>query len=190
MKDRDFQWKQMEWWAFYFEMLCHDRLREVLRMPGDTDGRCTWDGTGHINWDFKAKAIKTDSHSLILNDKSSMDASIEKHNEHGLLICLCDVEYNDKERTFQRWRESLQGGKSDYQVRREQRTSTSRYRKTLAVPTELLFVQICDADLQRLGTMKQGRNSNDKDRPPKYMINLSKCEDLIQKTVKIGPPLL
>ncbi|MCW5763417.1 MAG: hypothetical protein KIT88_09280 [Phycisphaeraceae bacterium] len=189
MKERNFQWRQMEWWAFYFELLCRDRLSSVLRMPGDRYNSVQWDATGRINWDFKSKAIKTDTNSFILNDQEAMNASVETHGEHGLIVCLCDVEYNDKDRTFQRWREELAGGRSAYQQQREKRTSNSRYRKVLAVPVELVFMRFDAASLSRLGTMRQGRTSNGKPRPVKYSVNLEQCTDLIAHVERIGEPL-
>lgn len=189
MKEKGFQWRQMEWWAFYFELICHERLGSVLRMPGDKHEATVWDGTGAINWDFKAKAIKTDTQSFILNDQAAMRASVEKHGEHGLIVCMCDVEYNDKDRSFQKWRESLQGGKSPYQIERETRTSNSRYRKVLAVPIELVFMRFDKDSLDRLTTMRQGRNSNGKPRPIKYSVSLTKCADLIAHVEPVGEPL-
>jgi len=189
MKDANFQWRQMEWWAFYFELLCHRKLGSVLKMPGEKHNTVVWDATGTINWDFKAKAIKTDSKSFILNDQEAMNASIEKYGEHGLIVCLCDVEYNDKDRSFQRWREELQGGISDYQKKRKKRTSRSRYRKKLAVPVELLYMRFDNESLDMLDTHRQGRNSNGKPRPVKYSVNLERCCDLITDSVQIGDPL-
>lgn len=189
MKECDYHWRQTEWWAFYFELLCRERLASVLRMPGDRDRTTVWDGTGSINWDFKGKAIKTDTRSMILNDHEAMNASIDKHGEHGLIVCLCDVEYNDKDRTFEQWRTDLHGGKSKYQVARDLRTPISRYRKTLAVPVELLFMRLDATSKDRLGLMKQGRNSNGKDRPVKYTINIEACSDFIMHREKIGEPL-
>ena len=189
MKKAQFQWKQMEWWAFYFELLCHNRLGSVLTMPGAKHGSVEWDGKGSINWDFKASAIKTDSHTVPLNDREAMNASIQEHGEHGLIICECDVEYNDCDRSFQQWREELAGGKSDYQKKREKRTDRSRYRKTLAVPVEILFLKFTSESIDRLGIMKQGRNSDGSARKYKYNINLNKCSDLITDSIKIGPPL-
>lgn len=189
MKDRNFQWRQMEWWAFYFELLCMDRLSSVLDMPGDKFESVRWDARGRINWDFKAKAIKTDSNSFVINDKKALDASVNEAGEHGMLVCLCDVEYNDKNRTFQRWREDLQGGKSAYQKNREKRTANSRYRKSAAVPVEILYIRLTPPDLERLGTMKQGRNSNGKPRPEKYSFHLNQCADLIKQIDQIGDPI-
>lgn len=82
-----------------------------------------------INWDLKVKAIKSDDHRSILNDTSGIDGSIQKYRSHGLIIALCDVEYNDENRGFQRRHEQLKGGKSKYEKEREQRINVSRFRK-------------------------------------------------------------
>jgi hypothetical protein len=41
----------------------------------------------------------------------------------------------------------------------------------------------------KLGTMKQGRNSNGKPRPEKYMVNIDHCADLIVRSDRIGDAL-
>lgn len=189
MKTEQYHWRQTEWWAFYFELLCKRHLSPPFTMPGDRCGTVLWDAKRSINWDLKAKAIKTDSTSFILNDVSAMDASVKAHGEHGVLIALCDVEYNDANRTFQNWRTELQGGKSKYTLARELRTSASRYRKTLAVLVEVLFVRIDGKALTRMAYMAQGRNSNGKARPRKYMFDLESCADLVTNRVVVGKPL-
>lgn len=60
-------------------------------------------------------AIKSDDHKCILNDCGAIDATIKKYGEHGVLIALCDVEYNDVNRTFQKWHSKLKGGLSAYE---------------------------------------------------------------------------
>lgn len=174
MKEADFNWRQMEWWGFYFEMLCHRRLAGKFSIPGDKYGSAAtscFDLKRSINWDLKAKAIKSDDHRSILNDTEAMDWSIKEYGVHGLMIGLCDVEYNDNDRTFQRWHEELKGGKSKYQLEREQRTSVSRYRKTRAELQEVLFLAVTPKNISLLGIHHQGRNSNGKPRPPKYMLD-------------------
>ena len=174
MKEVDFNWRQMEWWGFYFELLCHRRLVSEFSIPGDKYGSAAtscFDLKRSINWDLKAKAIKSDDHRSILNDTEAMDWSIREYGVHGLIIGLCDVEYNDNDRSFQRWHEELKGGKSKYQLEREQRTSVSRYRKTRAELKEILFLAITPENISLLGIHHQGRNSNGKPRPPKYMLD-------------------
>jgi hypothetical protein len=113
MKDADYNWKQMEWWAFYWELLFHrGNTRGHFTIPGERINAVVFDLTGSISWDLKAKAIKSDSHQAILNDRTAVDETIARYGTYGAMIALCDVEYNDDRRTFQRWRETLQGGKS------------------------------------------------------------------------------
>lgn len=174
MKEANFNWRQMEWWGFYFEMLCYQRLDGEFLIPGEQYGpqpTARFDLKRTINWDLKAKAIKSDDHRSILNDKRAMDESIARHGAHGLMIALCDVEYNDKDRSFQRWHDELKGEKSKYQIEREQRTSISRYRKTSALLQEILFLVVTPQNRNWLELHYQGRNSNGRPRPPKYMLN-------------------
>ena len=110
LKAADYNWRQMEWWAFYFEHLCHQRLRGKFEIPGERFGTVRFDLKGCVNWDLKAKAIKSDDHKCILNDCGAINAAIRKYGEHGVLIALCDVEYNDTKRSFQKWHSKLKGG--------------------------------------------------------------------------------
>ncbi|MDR2064138.1 MAG: hypothetical protein LBP85_00265 [Prevotellaceae bacterium] len=110
LKVADYNWRQMEWWAFYFEYKVKDLLKDKFSFPGDRYNNVCFDLKRKINWDLKAKAIKSDEHKVILNDKCAMDMSIEKLGYHGEIIAMCDVEYNDVNRTFQKWHTELKGG--------------------------------------------------------------------------------
>lgn len=177
----------MEWWGFYFEFLCYQRLESSFAVPGDRFGKtrtACFDFKGSINWDLKAKAIKSDDHRSILNDAEAMNWSINEYGAHGLIIALCDVEYNDENRTFQKWHQKLKGGKSKYEVNREQRTSVSRYRKTKAELQELLFLIVNPKNISFLGIHHQGRNSNGKPRPPKYMLDYDFIDKYLADKIK------
>lgn len=179
MKDAGYHWRQTEWWAFYFELLCQRMLSSVFEMPGERINNVRFDAKGCVNWDFKAKAIKSDNHSAILNDVNAMDLSISRHGAHGVIVALCDVEYNDDSRSFQLWRTELEGGLSEYAKARRKRTSVSRYRKTRAWLREVLFLKLDAETIGSLSVMKQGRNSNGQPRPLKYMLNLEKVDDML-----------
>lgn len=172
LKEADYNWRQMEWWAFYFEYKCWLLLRDICEFPGDRINKVSFDMKYHINFDIKAKAIKSDEHKVILNDTEAMEIAMKKHGFHGEIIALCDVEYNDEDRTFQKWHTELKGGLSDYEKGRIQRTSSSRYRKVRAELCEVLIVILTEKNLTNLDVYKQGRNANGRPRPPKYMINL------------------
>jgi hypothetical protein len=179
LKQADYNWRQMEWWAFYFEYLCQQRLSSTFEIPGERFGSVGFDLKGCVNWDIKAKAIKSDDHKCILNDCNAINATIDKYGEHGVLIALCDVEYNDVNRTFQKWHSKLKGGLSIYEKERRTRTAVSRYRKTRALLAEILFLRLDKAAIERLGQMKQGRNSNSRPRPPKYILDLEDVDGLL-----------
>jgi hypothetical protein len=178
LKSADYQWRQMEWWAFYFEYKARQALQNRIQIPGDRFGNVTFDLKGTINWDLKASAIKTHNHVIILNDKEAMDLSVQREGFHGEIIALCDVEYNDQDRSFQKWHTELKGGKSRYELEREKRTAVSRYRKKRATLEEILFVILKPQDLENLNIMQQGRNSDGSPRKVKYMLNLEELDDL------------
>ena len=188
LKAANYNWKQMEWWAFYFELLCRQRLHGLFEIPGEaftftrSSGRKTlvkFDAKRSINWDFKAKAVKSNDHRAILNDQQAMNLALQEYGGHGLMIALCDVEYNDEKRAFQKWHEKLKGGKSEYEIARQQRTAVSRYRKTHATLTEILFLVVKPTNVELLDLYHQGRNSDGTPRPPKYMLDLEKAGRLI-----------
>lgn len=167
----------MEWWSFYFEYQCLKRLCSDFKVPGDCFGRVKT--ACFVNWDLKAKAIKSDDHRSILNDKKAIDDSVNKYGAHGFIVGLFDVEYNDNNRTFQKWHEELKGGKSKYEIERSQRTSISRYRKTRVVLQEILFLLVTPENRHNLHEYRQGRNSNGKPRPPKYMLDFDQVDHFL-----------
>lgn len=77
LKEADYNWRQMEWWAFYFEYKCMQLLKNTFEIPGEKYNNVVFDLKGEINWDFKASAIKTDNHKIILNDCDAMLMSIK-----------------------------------------------------------------------------------------------------------------
>jgi hypothetical protein len=185
LKEANYNWRQMEWWAFYFEHKVRNILQDKFQFPGDKFDNVSFDLKDAINWDLKAKAIKSDDHKVILNDCSAMEQSIENHGFHGEIIALCDVEYNDHDRSFQKWHTELKGGKSAYEIERETRTSISRYRKTKAELTEIVLLVLQKNDLEKLSIMKQGRNSNGKPRSEKYMLDLEMISEFENYIIKI-----
>lgn len=190
LKEVNYNWRQKEWWSFYFEFLCFQTLNDRFQIPDDRFGKvktACFALKRTINWDLKAKAIKSDDHRSILNDMAAIQQSIEKYGAHGLIVGLCDVEYNDEERTFQMWHEALKGGKSRYELEHIQRTSISRYRKTRADLKEILFLIINKQNERFLDIYHQGRNSNGQPCPPKYMLNYAEVERFLVKRLSFSP---
>ena len=177
LKSKDFQWRQMEWMGFYFEYLCEKYLAtKGFKIPGEKYGKVEFDSIRNINWDMKSSAIQSNNHTCILNDQVAFDKSIEKYGSHGIILAMLDVEYNDENRSFQKWHSKLKGGLSEYERKRIERNAASRYRKTKAKVIQILLLVITDSNKEYLGTYKQGRNSNDKSRNFKYMLNIKKSD--------------
>ncbi|MDR3290091.1 MAG: hypothetical protein LBT02_02290 [Rickettsiales bacterium] len=185
LKQANYNWRQMEWIGWYFEYKCKELLKGCFT-EGDKYNSIVFDIKRTINWDLKSKAIKSDEHKVILNDREAMELSIKDNKYHGEIIALCDVKYNDVDRSFQKWHTELKGGKSDYELEREQRTSTSRYRKTDAVLVEILLLVFDENDLNNLLIMKQGRNSNGQPRPEKYMLDLEDIKATKTEIITFG----
>ena len=69
MKDSGYKhWRQMEWVGFYFRFLCEKYLSIIMDIPGPKYGRVEFDAFKVIPWDFKAHAMNTRSHQVIVND--------------------------------------------------------------------------------------------------------------------------
>lgn len=64
----------------------------------------------------------------------------------------------------------------------------SRYRKTRAILTEILFLRLDRESARRLGEMKQGRNSNGMPRPPKYMLDTEDIDGLLVDRLEFAMP--
>lgn len=176
MKERNYQWKQMEWIGFYFELLCNELLENAgFEIPGETYGNTEFDSFFGINWDMKASAIKSDNHRVVLNDQSAIDTSIQNHGNHGIILALLDVDYNDDDRSFQKWHTELKGGLSKYEEKRIKRNATSRYRKTRATVEQILLLSISAKNRGELSTYNQGRNAGGEPRRPKYMIDTERA---------------
>ena len=197
MKDVNYNWKQMEWWGFFFELLCHRKLENFFSIPGDRYGTkhsACFDLRRTINWDLKAKAIQASSNNIILNDTVGIDKSLEKYGFHGIIVALCNVEY-DTDRSFHTWHSILKDGKSKYEqkldkerehdIEQQQKPSLSRDRKTKADLQEISFLIINSKNVSLLDVHCQGRNSNNKARNKKYMLNYDKniSEFLVDKII-------
>ena len=178
LRRRDYNWRQMEWIGFYFETLCRDAIKNIFDVPGRRYGRTVFDCARGINWDMKASAIKTDRHTAILNDVAATDASIAEFGRHGVILALLDVEYNDENRSFQKWHSELKGGLSEYERDRIARNATSRYRKTHAVLHQILLLTISADNKHILGTHRQGHKSDGRPREPKYCLDIGRADTI------------
>ena len=181
MKESGFpHWKQMEWIGWYFQFLCERFLKDIVEIPGPKFGNVRFDGFLKIPWDFKAHAINTSSHQIIVNDSEATAIGIEKFGSVGLILAMGKVEYNDEQRTFQKWHEALKGGKSKYELERIKRGAWSRLRKTEFNLEQISFIKIDDNVLIKCGSFQQDfRNSNGRPRREKVLLDLEKLDEEI-----------
>jgi hypothetical protein len=185
LKEANYNWRQMEWWAFYFEFKVRAILRDHFQFPGDKFNNVSFDMKGALNWDLKASAVESGGRGVILNDRSAMEQSIEAHGVHGEIIALFNVEYDDSNRTFQKWLIELKGGMSDFEKKRELRTPVSRRRKTKANLTKIVLLILRKETLGHLKVMRQGRNSNGTPRREKCMFDLKSIGHFENHIIKI-----
>jgi len=169
------QWRQMEWIGFYFEFLCKKHLSGMMTIPGPRYGRARFDAFLSIPWDFKAHAINTSSHKVIVNDQEAVIAAVEQYGSVGLVIALGEVQYNDRNRTFQRWHEVVKGGKSQYEIDRIERGAWSRLRKVSFCLKQVCVVEVDESTLERTGTIQNKfRNADGSPRRGKVLLDLEK----------------
>jgi len=133
-----------------------------------------------IPWDFKSHAINTSSHQIIVNDSEATATGIKKFGSVGLILSMGKVEYNDEQRTFQKWHEALKGGKSKYELERIKRGAWSRLRKTEFNLEQISFIKIDDNVLIKCGSFQRDfRNSNGRPRREKVLLDLEKLDEEI-----------
>jgi len=181
MKEANYpQWKQMEWIGFYFQFLCEQKLSGIMQIPGPQYGNVKFDAYNIIPWDFKAHAMNTSSHQIIVNDSMAIANGIKDFGAVGVILAVGKVEYNDENRTFQKWHEELKGGKSRYEIEREKRGAWSRLRKVSFELKQISFIIITDDVLEKCGAFQRGfRNSNGSPRNEKVLLDLEKLDDEI-----------
>ncbi len=178
-------WKQMEWIGFYFQFCCDVHLQSIMTIPCSRYGKVEFDGFLEMPWDFKAHAINTSSHQIIVNDSQAIATAVKEYGSVGLILALGKVTYNDEGRTFQKWHEELKGGKSKYEIERIQRGAWSRLRKTDFDLQQISFIQITDKTLIKCGTFqKDFRNSDGNPRKSKVLIDLEKIREEILHVVE------
>jgi len=179
MKTKHFnQWRQMEWIGFYFEFLCQQYLKDIMQFHKIKFGRTSFDSFYKVPFDFKAHAINTEKHSVVINDTMAIQKSIQRYGYIITIIALGEVKYNDEQRSFQRWHEKLKGGKSKYERDRIERGAWSRLRKTEFHLKEILLLKINKETLNRSGSFQKNfRNADGSLRRSKVMLNLEKLEE-------------
>jgi hypothetical protein len=173
-------WRQMEWIGFYFQFLCETHLSSIMEIPGSKYGNVGFDGFLNVPWDFKAHAMNTSSHRIIVNDSVAISSAVDEYGCVGLILAMGKVEYNDENRTFQQWHSTLKGELSAYEKERIKRGAWSRLRKVSFDLQQISFIRITDKTLVKSGSFQVDfRNSNGSPRRPKVLLDLEKLDEEI-----------
>ncbi len=178
-------WRQMEWIGFYFQFLCEKYLNDKFEFQQPTYNNVSFDGLYNIPFDFKAHAMNTSSHQIIVNDSEAISLAIDEYGKVGLLLALGKVIYNDEDRKFQKWHEELKGGLSAYSIARIERGAWSRLRKVEFNLQQISIIEIDDKTLIKCGVFQEDfRNSNGKPRRKKVMLDLEKIDNEIIQVIE------
>ncbi len=166
--------------GWYFQYLCEKFLKDKVEIPGPKYDNVEFDGFKKIPWDFKAHAMNTSSHQIIVNDSEATANAIKQFGCVGLILAMGEVKYNDDERTFQKWHEELKCGKSKYELERIKRGAWSRLRKVEFKLEQISFIRIDDSVLVKCGSFqREFRNSNGAPRRGKVLLDLEKLDEEI-----------
>ena len=185
MKNNNFKhWRQMEWIGFYFEYLFEFFFKGILSFHTIKYGNVSFDGFLKVPIDFKAHAINSESHNVIINDTEATIKAIEEYGFVIVIMALGEVKYNDINRSFQKWHSDLKGGISKYEVDRMERGAISRYRKSEFILKEILIIKINKSTLTKCGSFqKDFRNSNGSPRNSKILLKLDKLDEEILERI-------
>ena len=171
-------WRQMEWIGFYFQFLCEKLLSDLFVFQQPVYGRVSFDGFYQLPFDFKAHAINTSSHQIIVNDSEAISSAIKEYGAVGVIAAVGEVKYNDADRSFQEWHEKLKGGLSAYTKERIARGAWSRLRKQHFSLSQISIIEITDKTLIKCGSFQEDfRNSDGSPRRKKVLLDLESLDD-------------
>ena len=173
---RDFgdpNWKQVQWQGFYFEMKAANALTSQLGGGRQKLFNTSFDYVRNFIWDLKAHSSENESGSVssgcILNDSRAIEQAVDETGL-GFIILSGKPTYD---RDFTRWHKEFRGGGEG----EPGRTLKSHF---IAQSLDIFFVPDTSR-LERARAKKeltvnaQGKNSNNKPRPPKYAIDLKRA---------------
>lgn len=186
LKDRDYQWRQMEWIGFYFERRAKDVIQSSNLRSSEPfrHGSTTFDvGVEGRTFDLKAHVSKPRADWAVLNDREAIERCLSEAGSWGAVIACGSAEY-DVTGDFKQWHDALKGTTSAYEHDRIQRGARSRRRKRLFRLERLVALclehpdQLRDA--YRDGWMKDFqtgmRNADGSRRRAKVQVDLSRSE--------------
>ncbi len=172
------QGNQREWAAVFFEEYCRPLLTNFL---GGWYGVRIVKGSRidyqrYYNWDLKVHSVKDSRgkriNTVILNDKSAMDRTIELESGIGFIVASVEFKF-DADGSLLKWRQKYE--------RAGQPSPKTRTMKKSGKVVDLQAIFIKDAHVLKKGVkdgwisiFKQGRQPDGSARKPKYQIRLDR----------------
>lgn len=178
-------WRQMEWIGWRFQELCEQCLKptQLFDFSGQRYGYADFDAFAEIPWDFKAH-IRQNPHGLQTHkvpgtDRRATLQAIKNYGAAGFIVGVGAAVFNDENRSFQRWHQTLKGNLSEYEQERINRDAPSRLRKTAFTLQEIWIIEIDEKLCKNLGTFMKGfRNKDGSPRKAKVMLDLTKIKPI------------
>jgi hypothetical protein len=167
------QWRQTEWQGFYFEMVIAKALISELGGSPLKQFNTSFDYSNRFIWDLKVHSSEDSNgrrkRSCILNDSRAVEKAVD---ETGLgFIVLTGTPTYDVE--FTKWHKKFRKGNDKDSIRTLKSQFVSERLDIFFVPdTTRLESALAKKELT---VQAQGKNSNNKSRPPKYHLNLAKA---------------
>ena len=174
-------WQQIEWIDWYLEHWATENMSNVFSIHSHKDKTIVFDAFETHDWDFKTHS-NFDSKGrkitgAILNDKRSIDKSLEKYGQIGFVVLDGDPIFGDN---FETWRKETSGGESTVSIKNREKGRTSRKRKDSFKLTSAKLYIITKEDAKNLFKNKgltlfrQGKQNDGTPRHLKYVLDMSR----------------
>ncbi len=145
-----------------------------MEIPGRAYEKGDFDGFAEVDWDFKTHSVSDSGgrpkYDVILNDADTIDESILRNGKLYFLIAKGKATW-DLDGSFKEWHDALKGGLSKYSIERASQGRPSRRLKTSFSVESFDLIRIDSSSAGLLATFQQGRNSNGRPRPVKYLMD-------------------
>jgi hypothetical protein len=96
LKEADYNWRQMEWWAFYLEYKVRQLFSDTFQFPGDKYGNVKFDMKGAINWDIRTCVLNHSGQYVYLNDVDATNATIKNNDSYGITLATLYANYDGR----------------------------------------------------------------------------------------------
>jgi hypothetical protein len=178
-------WRQVEWIGFYFQFLCEKHLADLFEFQVPLYGKVAFDGLYQFPFDFKVHAVNASLHKMPINDREVIECGIRDYGAVGLIIAIGDFIYNDEDRAFQRWHETLKGNKFRYVPENKRWVAWNRPRKVGMALKQVLIVEINSKALEDCCSFQtRYKNFDGSTRREKVVLNLEKLNEEIIYRIK------